>query len=261
MNSNNKDKVKDFFRKEGFYFILFICLCIVAVVAAFTIKKNNAVNQSNNRNNEFTLNIEETDDSRETSGNQMPNADRVENNNENEVAEGSDTTEDVANNEEVENYTEVAEDTEDVPVSGSVTEVIFQLPLEGLVSREYKEMVRLQQTENGTLDRTRRGIDLKASIGDVVKAAADGEVVEVSSSTEDGNYIVIEHSNGLRTKYGNLGDEVSVAVGDTVYSGDEIGTVGNSSMIFTAEACGDVLNVQVEDAEGNQLNPSDYFSF
>ena len=268
MNSNSKDKVKDFFRKEGFYFILFICLCIVAVVAAFTIKKNNALKQSSNPSNEFTLNIEEADDSRETSRTEMPNADRVENGNENEVAEESNETEEVASNEEVEDYTEVAENTEeiventeDVPTSASVSEVVFQLPLEGLVSREYKEMVRLQSTESGTLDRTRRGIDLKASIGDVVKAAADGEVVEVSSSTEDGNYIVIEHSNGLKTKYGNLSDEVSVAVGDTVYAGDEIGTVGNSSLIFTSEICGDVLNVQVEDAEGNQLNPCDYFNF
>ena len=41
MNSNNKDKVKDFFRKEGFYFVLFICLCVIATVVVFTVNKNN----------------------------------------------------------------------------------------------------------------------------------------------------------------------------------------------------------------------------
>lgn len=260
MNLNNKDKVKDFFRREGFYFILLICLCIVAVVAAFTIKKNNELKQSNDHNNEFTLNVEDsTNDSAETSRNEMPNADRVENGD--NVAEGSNELDEVANNEEVDDYTEVADNTEDVPVSNTVTEVVFQLPLEGMISREYKEMVRLQNSESGTVDRTRRGIDLSASVGTAVNAAAEGKVIEVSKSTEDGNFIVIEHTNGLKTKYANLDGEISVAVGDTVSAGDQIGIVGNSSMIFTSEVCGDVLNLQVEDSEGNQVNPSDYFSF
>lgn len=271
MNSNNKDKVKDFFRKEGFYFILLICLCIVAVVAAFTVKKNNELNQSSN-NNEFTLNVEEsTNNSTEASRNEMQNADRVENGD--NIVEESNELDEVASNEESTEYTEVAENTEiidnteiaditeEAPVSSTVTEVVFQLPLEGMISREYKEMVRLQNNENGTVDRTRRGIDLNASVGTTVKASAEGKVIEVSKSTEDGNFIVIEHTNGLKTKYANLDEEVLVAIGDTVSAGYEIGTVGNSSMIFTSEICGDVLNLQLEDSEGNQLNPSDYFSF
>ena len=263
MNSNNKNKVKDFLRKEGFYFVLFICLCIVAVVSAFTIKKNNELKQGNNLNNEFTLNVEEsTNDSTEASRNEIQNADRVDLGD--NVAEGvteSEEVEEVANNEEVENYTEIVDYTEDTTVSTIVTEVVFQLPLDGIVSREYKEMVRLQSNENGTVDRTRRGVDLNASVGTAVMAAAEGKVIEVSKSTEDGNFIVIEHTNGLKTRYANLDAEVSVAVGDTVLPGDEIGTVGNSSMIFTSEICGDVLNLQLEDVEGNQLNPSDYFNF
>ena len=265
MNSNNKDKVKDFFRKEGFYFILLICLCIVAVVAAFTVKKNNELKQSSN-NNEFTLNVEEsTNNSTETSRNEMQNADRVENGD--NIAEESNELDEVASNEESTEYTEVADNTEiadsteEAPVSSTVTEVVFQLPLEGMISREYKEMVRLQNNENGTVDRTRRGIDLNAPVGTTVKASAEGKVIEVSKSTEDGNFIVIEHTNGLKTKYANLGEEVLVAIGDTVSAGYEIGTVGNSSMIFTSEICGDVLNLQLEDVEGNQLNPSDYFNF
>ena len=122
-------------------------------------------------------------------------------------------------------------------------------------------MVRLQDNQSGTVDRTRRGIDLSASVGTAVNAAAEGKVIEISKSTEDGNFIVIEHTNGLKTKYANLDGEVSVAVGDTVSAGAQIGIVGNSSMIFTSEVCGDVLNLQVEDSEGNQVNPSDYFSF
>ena len=43
MNQNKKNKVKDFLRKEGFYLVLFVCLCIVATVAAFTIRKNSEI--------------------------------------------------------------------------------------------------------------------------------------------------------------------------------------------------------------------------
>ena len=65
--------------------------------------------------------------------------------------------------------------------------------------------------------------------------------------------------NGLITKYANLSEDVKVAAGDTVSAGTEIGTVGNSSGIFTSKICGDVLNVQVQDANGKDVDPSAYF--
>ena len=83
----------------------------------------------------------------------------------------------------------------------------------------------------------------------------------MSSNTTDGTYVVIAHANGLKTKYTNLSEEVKVAVGDVVSTGTEIGTVGNTSGIFTSKVCGDVLNVQVQDANGNDVDPSAYFNF
>ncbi len=38
--SNNKS---NFFKKEGFYVVLFLCLCIVAAIAAITVKSNSHV--------------------------------------------------------------------------------------------------------------------------------------------------------------------------------------------------------------------------
>ena len=66
-------------------------------------------------------------------------------------------------------------------------------------------------------------------------------------------------ANGLKTKYANLSEDVKVAVGDVVSAGTEIGTVGNTSGIFTSKLCGDVLNVQVEDVNGKDVDPSAYF--
>lgn len=255
MDQNKKDKVRDFFRKEGFYFVLFICLCVIATVAAFTMKKN-ASKVENKPTNEFTLNIE--DDSKSTSNIDKQNAERVENNQEVDVAD---------TNTAVESEGEVALESQEEPaeeapvVAGTNTEVIFELPLEGTVEREYKAMIEVSKDDTTQVIRTRRGIDIAAPVGTIVKSVAEGQVENVSNNTEDGTFIVITHANGLKTKYTNLDPEVNVAVGDIVKAGTEIGKVGNSSSIFTAEICGDVLNLQVENANGEQVDPAKYFNF
>ena len=278
MDQNKKNKVKDFFRKEGFYLVLFVCLCIVATVAAFTIRKNSVANEQNKANNELSLNEVEDNTSSETDSNfNKQNAERVENNDElansNEESlsepEVANATEEVANAEEevaTNDQEQVAEnqvtEEEVADVSaGTDTQVVLSLPIDGSVaiSREFGTMIRTYVDETRSEDTSRRGIDNNASVGTIVKAAAEGQVEEVASNTTDGTYVVIAHANGLKTKYTNLSEEVKVAVGDVVSTGTEIGTVGNTSGIFTSKVCGDVLNVQVQDANGNDVNPSAYF--
>ena len=258
MDQNKKTKVKDFFRKEGFYLALFICLCVVATAAAFAIKNNSNENNAKKDDNEFTLNIEEKADSN-TSDITKQNAERVENND--EVAEEQNTQEVAV--EESESTEEVAQaETEDTSmVSNTESEVTFSLPLEGAVARNYGTMIRIQENEDGAVDQTRKGIDLSAAVGTVVKVAAEGKVEEVSQNVTDGTYIVVAHANGLKTKYCNLSEDVKVAVGDYVAQGTEIGTVGNTSEIFTSAVCGDVLNLQIEDANGSDIDPTSYFNF
>ena len=273
MDQNKKNKVKDFFRKEGFYLVLFVCLCIVATVAAFTIRKNSVANEQNKANNELSLNEVEDNTSSETDSNfNKQNAERVENNDElansNEESlsepEVANAEEEVATNdqEQVAENQVTEEEVADVS-AGTDTQVVLSLPIDGSVaiSREFGTMIRTYVDETRSEDTSRRGIDINASVGTIVKAAAEGQVEEVSSNTTDGTYVVIAHANGLKTKYTNLSEEVKVAVGDVVSTGTEIGTVGNTSGIFTSKVCGDVLNVQVQDANGNDVDPSAYFKF
>ncbi len=240
MDQNKKDKVKDFFRKEGFYLVLFLCLCVIATVAVVTTKRNKALEQSNKAENEFTLNI----DDKSTSEVQKQNADRVENNQNNELAQEQ----------------EVASTEQDVNVSaGTNVEVKFKKPLEGSIAREYS-YPKPQAMSDGS-SRNIRGIDIKASVGTEVKSVAVGEVKEVSSKVEEGNYVVIAHANGLYTKYCNLSKDIRVNVGDKVTEETVIGTVGNSSKIFTNDEFGEHLNIQVQDVNGKDLNPTTYFTF
>lgn len=275
MDQNKKNKVKDFLRKEGFYLVLFVCLCIVATVAAFTIRKNSVAKEQNKTNNELSLNEVEDNNASETDSNfNKQNAERVENNDElAEVTEGdvseqevADATEQTTNNEQpeiAENQTNEQQEADVNVSSGTDTQIVLSFPIDGnvAISREFGKMVRTYSDETRSEDTSRRGVDINAAVGTVVKSAAEGKVEEVSNNTTDGTYVVIAHTNGLKTKYANLSEEVKVAVGDVVSAGTEIGTVGNTSGIFTSKLCGDVLNIQVQDANGKDVDPNSYFDF
>ncbi|AYE34751.1 M23 family metallopeptidase [Clostridium septicum] len=246
MDQNKKDKVKNFFRKEGFYLVLFLCLCLVATVTVVTSKKNKLKQeQAKQSEKEFTLNV----DDKTTSEVQKQNADRVQNNTEEKVAQ----TENETNQ-------EVATTEKDVNVSaGTNSEVKFINPIEGTISRSYS-YPKPQGMKDGT-SRNIRGIDVKAKVGTDVKAAAVGEVKEVSKRAEEGNYVLIAHANGVNTKYCNLDSDIKVKVGDKVTEETVIGKVGESSKIFTNSEFGEHINLQVQDSNGKDLDPTKYFTY
>ncbi len=46
MDKNANNKTLNFFKKEGFYVILFVCLCIVATVASITANNNKKISSN-----------------------------------------------------------------------------------------------------------------------------------------------------------------------------------------------------------------------
>ncbi|MVB10376.1 Peptidase family M23 [Caprobacter fermentans] len=76
-----------------------------------------------------------------------------------------------------------------------------------------------------TLDwRAHTGIDLSAKQGETVKAIANGTVTKAYQDDKYGNTVIITHGN-VEAWYCGL-DQMKVKAGDTVESGQEIGTVG-----------------------------------
>ncbi len=74
------------------------------------------------------------------------------------------------------------------------------------------------------------GIDLAASRGTPVLATASGKVSVVSRTSLQagyGNYIDIDHGNGLVTRYAHL-EDIDVRRGDQLVKGEKIGLVGSS---------------------------------
>ena len=95
---------------------------------------------------------------------------------------------------------------------------------------------------------THTGIDIAAPEGEAVLAAAGGTVVESGYDVERGNYVVIDHGDGLSTLYGQCRD-FTVEEGDTVRAGEMIGAVGKTGM-----ATGAHLHFEVRQ-DGEPQNP------
>lgn len=74
---------------------------------------------------------------------------------------------------------------------------------------------------------TWKGLFVRAEVGSEVKAIAEGRVVFAEWMRGFGNLLIVDHSNGYLSIYGN-NDSVLKQVGDSVRGGDTIATVGNS---------------------------------
>ncbi|MEW6189356.1 MAG: peptidoglycan DD-metalloendopeptidase family protein [Actinomycetota bacterium] len=70
-----------------------------------------------------------------------------------------------------------------------------------------------------------RGIDIKASVGEKVIAAAQGSVHWVGKTPRGEPYISIDHPNGLTTTY--ISVDASVRKGQWVNQGDSVGTISS----------------------------------
>jgi murein DD-endopeptidase MepM/ murein hydrolase activator NlpD len=71
------------------------------------------------------------------------------------------------------------------------------------------------------------GLDFRASMGDPVRATANGKVSSAGWAGGYGRMVEIDHGNGLATRYGHM-SEIHVKVGDVIKIGQVIGAVGST---------------------------------
>ena len=96
------------------------------------------------------------------------------------------------------------------------------------------------------------GVDLAAPEGAAVLAVRSGTVAETGWDDTDGNYALLDHGEGLTTRYGCL-SAVSVQTGDAVAQGDVLGTVGQ-----TGAATGPHLHLEAAQ-DGALYDPLSWF--
>lgn len=96
-----------------------------------------------------------------------------------------------------------------------------------------------------------QGVDIAASPGQQVRAAADGIVVRAGRIGSLGKAVYLAHGFGLTTRYGHM-SELAVAPGDKVRRGDLVGYVGS-----TGRATGYHLHYEVR-LDGQPVDPVAY---
>lgn len=97
------------------------------------------------------------------------------------------------------------------------------------------------------------GIDMAAPGGSPILAAYDGEVIAAAYSSSMGNYIMIDHGDGLYTIYMHA-SALYVSQGEVVVKGQKIAAVGS-----TGRSTGNHLHFSVR-LNGSYVSPWNYLS-
>jgi len=95
------------------------------------------------------------------------------------------------------------------------------------------------------------GLDFAASTGTAIYAAEGGTVTTSTYSSSAGNYIIINHKNGMQTVYMHMSTRY-VSEGTSVSKGQNIGAVGS-----TGVSTGAHLHFEVR-INGTKVNPVNY---
>ena len=149
----------------------------------------------------------------------------------------TDTENNENNNTETTSYTitprDIVSPDEGAGSGGSSTESsnnsnIFGWPLPGISKVSSKFGPRKAPCAGASTNHG--GIDIGAASGTPILAYAAGEVVQNTYHNKAGNYIKIDHGNGVATRYLHMVKKSPLAVGTIVQAGQEVGQVGNTGV-------------------------------
>lgn len=103
-----------------------------------------------------------------------------------------------------------------------------------------------------------QGQDFGVSKDTPIGVPAPGKVVTASTDDVNGNFVVVEHPDGTRSSYSHL-SAFNVKPGQVVDAGEVIGLSGNTGRV-RGKGGGYHLHFGARDAEGNRINPTDFFN-
>ena len=123
---------------------------------------------------------------------------------------------------------------DDTPVIAEAPRLVVS-PLKGEVLMAFS-MDQLVYSPTMADWRTHDGVDISATPGTTVLAAAAGTVAAVEDDPLMGTTVVIEHEGGCATTYANLQTTPTVEPGDWVTAGQIIGAVGVTAAAESAQS-------------------------
>ncbi len=216
-------KLGDFALGKGFYIVLFLCVAAIGISGYYLLQTavTDAGTPARQAGGDASVTVPDRDVTlpttpvspvRPDSGNQEP---------EEPVQTQPDNPEPAAQ----EPVSEPVEADPDQTVSQ-----VFTWPVKGSVLRDYSLETLLPDPTLGDW-RTHSGLDIAAADGVNVLSISAGTVSQVYEDDLMGTTVVVDHGGGLQSRYCNLAQEVSVAVGDTVDIGTVLGSVGRTAIL------------------------------
>lgn len=136
------------------------------------------------------------------------------------------------------------------------TSLTFTMPvLNGTIMKGYDD-ANLQYNNVLNQWEIHKGIDFAVKADSQVFASLSGVVTNIYTNSLEGTVIEIDHGNDLKTVYGSLNQNVNVEIGDTIQTGDVIGTSSNSGINETNESH---LHYEVW-KNGSKVDPAGYLN-
>ena len=131
-------------------------------------------------------------------------------------------------------------------ISGSKVSLGISLikPISGIITSRFAESSRIRSSRH-------TGLDISASTGTPIKAAASGTVTFSGRKGSYGNLIVISHGNGVQTYYGHC-SALYASAGQQVSQGQTIAAAGS-----TGNSTGPHLHLEIR-VNGVAYNPQNY---
>lgn len=119
------------------------------------------------------------------------------------------------------------------PEPSAPVSLVFTWPIKGEILSPFSVETLAYDVTMGDW-RTHAGIDIAAEQGVDIRATAAGTVSAVEEDALMGTTVIIDHGDGVSSVYSNLDNAPAVEIGDTVYTGDFIGKVGNTAISESA---------------------------
>ncbi len=259
---NNKGKSK---RTEATLSLIVTSALVItlAIAVASVIRKGDSTEEHNN-----IVNLNETESGSLSANNEKLNSNTT--NNISKIKESDDS--DILTVEDVKNAVESEDSESDETVAPEETadsDVPVAAPDSVSASYSFSEADTLTMPVNGeiilsyNMDNTiwfptlgvykcNPGLYIGSAVGTDVTAAAPGTVASITQNEELGNIVTIDMGNGYMASYGQL-ENINVAQGEVVLSGQPIGTVANPTVYYTTEGSGVYFKLTRNDAPENPL--------
>lgn len=125
----------------------------------------------------------------------------------------------------------------------------FIVPVNGRVLQGYGQM---KNSTTGEVE-FHKGIDIECSLNTDIKASYNGFIKETGEDKTLGKYLVIDHENGIETKYAHM-NSIQVKKGDKVNKGQIVGKSGNMGNVTSPSLYFELIYM------GENLDPQQYFN-